>query len=166
MEPTTTLDIRYSDPGAVPTPWSEARELLERAETYWLTTVRADGRPHVTPLLAVWRDAALHFCTGPEEQKARNLEHERRCALTTGTNALHEGLDLVVEGRAERVTDPGRLKDLATAWEAKYGPSWRFGVGDGVFTHEAGGEALVFALVPGKVLGFAKGSYAQTRWRF
>ncbi len=29
------------------------------------STVRPDGRPHVTPLLAVWADDALHFCTGP-----------------------------------------------------------------------------------------------------
>ncbi|MFD0467176.1 hypothetical protein ACFQ0B_01755 [Nonomuraea thailandensis] len=28
------------------------------------------------------------------------------------------------------------------------------------------GEALVFAVAPAKVLGFRKGDYAQTRWRF
>jgi len=33
--------------------WPEAREHLEMAELYWLTTVRGDGRPHVTPLIAV-----------------------------------------------------------------------------------------------------------------
>lgn len=35
--------------------------------------MRADGRPHVTPLVAVWLDGAPHFSTGPAEQKAVNL---------------------------------------------------------------------------------------------
>ncbi|MFB4266203.1 pyridoxamine 5'-phosphate oxidase family protein [Nonomuraea sp. GTA35] len=166
MEPTTELDARFSAENAAATPWAEAREQLENAETYWLSTVRADGRPHVTTLLAVWQDGALHFCTGAEEQKARNLETNPNCVLTTGASALHEGLDLMVEGAAERVTDQGTLKRLADAWEAKYTSEWHFDVGDGVFVNVAGGEALVFAVAPAKVLGFRKGDYAQTRWRF
>ena len=38
--------------------------------------VRRDGRPHVTPLPAMWLDGALHLCTGAHEEKARNLECE------------------------------------------------------------------------------------------
>lgn len=166
MEPITKLDSRFSDENATATPWAQARDELERAETYWLSTVRADGRPHVTTLLAVWQDEAIYFCTGAEEQKARNLEYNRNCALTTGASALREGLDVVVEGVAERVTDPGTLKRLADAWVAKYGKEWHFGVGDGVFTHPEGGEALVFEVAPAKVLGFRKGEYSQTTWRF
>jgi len=71
----TELDARFSSEGAKPTAWPEARKHLEGAELYWLTTVRADGRPHVTPLIAVWLDGAMHFCTGASEQKAKNLEH-------------------------------------------------------------------------------------------
>ena len=56
----------------------DVAHVLERAELYWLTTVRADGRPHVTPLIAVTADGAVHFCTGLREQKARNLEHSAR----------------------------------------------------------------------------------------
>ncbi len=52
--------------------------MLEASEIFWLSTVRRDGRPHVTPLPAMWLDGALHFCTGPEEQKAKNLEGQRR----------------------------------------------------------------------------------------
>jgi hypothetical protein len=33
------------------------------AEVHWLSTVRPDGRPHVAPLIAVWVDDALVFCT-------------------------------------------------------------------------------------------------------
>ena len=73
-------------------------------QIYWLSTVRPDGRPHVTPIAAVWLDGALHFCTGPTERKAKNLARNRYCVVTTGTNAL-EGLDVVIEGEAVRVTD-------------------------------------------------------------
>ncbi|MFC4115336.1 pyridoxamine 5'-phosphate oxidase family protein [Nonomuraea zeae] len=166
MEPTTELDARFSAENATPTPWAQARDQLQRAGTYWLSTVRPDGRPHVTTLLAVWRDDAIYFCTGAEEQKGKNLEANRNVALTTGASSLSEGLDLVVEGVAERVTDPGDLKRLAAAWEAKYGADWHFEVGDGVFVNVAGGPALVFKVAPAKVLGFRKGDYSQTRWRF
>ncbi|MEV0619458.1 pyridoxamine 5'-phosphate oxidase family protein [Nonomuraea sp. NPDC050404] len=166
MEPTTELDARFSAPNAAATPWAEAREQLERAQTYWLSTVRADGRPHVTPLLAIWQDNALYFCTGAEEQKGKNLAANLACALTTGVSSLYEGLDLVVEGVAKRVTDPVALKRLADAWEAKYTSEWHFDIGDGVFVNSAGGAALVFEVRPAKVLGFRKGDYAQTRWRF
>ena len=64
-EPVTKLDERFSDPGAQATPWATAREVLETAQLSWVTTVRADGRPHVTPLVAVWLDDAVHLTTGP-----------------------------------------------------------------------------------------------------
>ena len=55
---------------------------------------------------------------------------------------------------------------LAGRWLAKYGPDWTFTVADGAFHHEGGGTALVFAVAPTKVLAFAKGRFAQTRYRF
>ena len=67
--PNAEIDRRFSDPEADPTPWSEVLHALEHAELYWLTTVRIDGRPHVTPLIGVAEDAAVHFCTGLREQK-------------------------------------------------------------------------------------------------
>ena len=176
QEPATELDARYSSEGAKPTEWTEARKHLEQAQVYWLSTVRPDGRPHVTPLLAIWQDDALHFCTGPEERKARNLEHNPHCILTTGSNTLREGLDLVLEGDAVRVTDRATLQRLVDAYVAKYGPDWRFEVGGGGFAHpESSGLSeeqrsqvvLVYAVAPTTAFGFGKGDVAsQTRWRF
>ncbi|OIJ67159.1 pyridoxamine 5'-phosphate oxidase family protein [Streptomyces mangrovisoli] len=164
--PETRLDARYSDPAAVAVPWARARELLAAAELFWISTVRPDGRPHVTPLPAVWADGALHFCTGAEERKALNLAANPRVVLTTGRNTWDEGYDVVVEGEAARVTDDGRLRVLAAAWEEKYGPAWRFDVVNGVFRH-GGGDALVFSVAPRTVFGFGKGEpFSQTRWRF
>jgi len=53
-EPITTIDPRYSDPNAVATPWEETCRVFETAELFWLSTVRADGRPHAIPVVAVW----------------------------------------------------------------------------------------------------------------
>jgi general stress protein 26 len=163
--PTGEIDRRFSDPEAGATPWPDAARALERAELYWLTTVRDDQRPHVTPLIGVAEDRVVHFCTGLREQKARNLEHNPHVALTTGTNSWAEGLDVVVEGTAVRVTDQQELQRLAGAYEAKYGSVWHFDVGDGVF---GTGEdaAAVFRIEPAKVLAFAKEPHAQTTYRF
>ena len=165
MEPTTELDQRFSSEGAAPTPWAEARRLLDAAESFWLTTVREDGRPHATTLLAVLHHDRLHFCTGPTEQKYKNLQANPNCILSTGSSDVDGGVDIAIEGRAERVTDDAALARLAEAWESKYGSSWHFDVRDGAF-HGGGGEAHVFALVPSVGFGFAKGDFGQTRWRF
>ncbi len=164
-EPTAELDARFSDPEATPTSWADVRRLIEDAELFWISTVRADGRPHVTPLPAVWRDDALFFCTGADEQKGVNLARNAHCVLTTGNNAWKRGLDVVVEGTAVRVGDEALLRTLAEAWETKYRGDWKFDVANGAFQGD-GGEALVFAVRPTKVLAFAKGDFAQTRFRF
>jgi PPOX class probable F420-dependent enzyme len=164
-DPVTELDARFSDTDAVPTPWEEVRRTIDDAELFWLSTVRSDGRPHVTPLPAVWEDGVLHFCTGADEQKGVNLARDPRCALTTGNNAWKAGLDVVVEGTARRVVDDDHLVRLAEAWATKYAGDWQFEVANHAF-QGGGGEALVFAVEPVKVLAFAKGAFAQTRYRF
>ncbi|NED95353.1 pyridoxamine 5'-phosphate oxidase family protein [Phytoactinopolyspora alkaliphila] len=166
-QPLTDLHPSYSDDNAEPTQWAQASKALSDAELSWITTVRPDGRPHVTPLMTVWVDAALHFCTGPEERKCKNLMDNPNVVLTTGTNTRREGLDLVVEGKARRVTDTSNLHRLAEAWVDKYGEEWRFDVSDGAFRHASGhGEAWVFAVTPSTAFGFGKAPYSQTRWRF
>ena len=167
-DPVTTLDTRFSDPDAVATRWDETRRALEAAELFWICTVRGDGRPHVTPLVAVWLDEAIHFCTGPTEQKAINLAHNPHVILATGCNHWDEGLDIVVEGDAARVTAHERLDRLAEAWETKWDGRWQFRVGEGVFQHSDRhrGQALVFAVVPKKIFVFGKGTFSQTRHQF
>jgi general stress protein 26 len=162
----TELDARYSDPRATATEWAAVQDTLAAAPLSWLSTVRPDGRPHVTPLITVLLDGAVHFCTGGHERKALNLAGNPHCVLTTGSNALDEGLDLVLEGTAVRVTDEARLRRLAEAYEEKYGSDWHFDVRDGAFHGDGGGPALVFAVAPTTAFGFAKAPYGQTRWRF
>jgi general stress protein 26 len=164
-EPTAVLDERFSGPGATARPWAEVSEVLSTSEMFWLSTVRGDGRPHVTPLPAIWLDGTLHFCVGAGEQKAKNLESNPWCVLTTGTNLLRSGLDVVVEGTATRVGDQRQLHELAALWKSKL--DWSFDVGDGEFRDPYGHVGLVFGVTPSKVLSFGKGEpYSQTRYRF
>ena len=166
-DPVAELEPQFSSSDVTPTAWAEARSRLERAEVYWLSTVRPDGRPHVTPLVAVWLDDALYFCTGESERKAKNLARNAHCVLTTGSNALDEGLDVIVEGDAARVSDEGLLQRVAELYEAKYGSDWRFAVREGAFHDNDGNVALVFEVAPTTALGFGRGkSFSQTRWRF
>jgi general stress protein 26 len=165
--PTTELDTRFSEAEASALDWSQATDVLAAAELSWISTVRPDGRPHVTPLITVLHDGVVFFCTGPEERKARNLRTNPAVVLTTGTNALHGGTDVVLEGIAERITDVSLLRELAEAWVAKYGEEWRFDVGPDAFNQHGGdGDAWVYAVRATQAFGFGKAPYSQTRWRF
>ena len=167
--PLTELHAGFSSPGASATDWAQGRRSIETAQVFWLSTVRPDGRPHVTPLLAVFLDGAMYFCTGPQERKARNLEQNRHCILTTGQNSLDGGLDVVVEGLATVVSDSAELGAVADGYESKYRErftapegTW-FGLSDAIRS----GEALVYRVAPTTVLGFARGEeFSQTRWSF
>ncbi len=166
-----TADIHgFSEPGATPTPWAAGLEQLGAADTFWLSTVRPDGRPHVTPLIAVWHAGALWFATGRNERKARNLAENPSCVLMTGRSDLADGaLDVALEGRAEQVTDDAELEPVATAFGVKYPTRlWDFVVRDGGFSDRVtGGRALVFRVRPVRGLGFRKGDhFSQTTWRF
>jgi general stress protein 26 len=164
------LDPRFSDPVASAVPWEDAQLVLADAQLAWITTVRTDGRPHVTPLVTVWLDDALHFCTGPAEQKARNLAANPNVVLTTGCNHWDEGLDVVVEGQAVRVTDPPTLERLAAAWAERWDGRWTYAVVEDGFAHgavdEAGdhGPVHVYAVRAAKTLAFAKEPFSQTRY--
>jgi nitroimidazol reductase NimA-like FMN-containing flavoprotein (pyridoxamine 5'-phosphate oxidase superfamily) len=168
------IDPRYGDASATPPPWADIERLLTDAQLYWIITVRVDGRPHAVPLVGVWRDGAFVFCTGPEEQKQRNLDANAHVAVTTGSTGAHgwdSGTDVVVEGTAVRVTDADELQRLADAWFAKYGDDWTYEVRNDEFVElsrsggSTDGGARVYRVRPAKVLAFG-GAHGQTAYRF
>lgn len=164
-EPATRLDHRFSDADASPTTWEETQQILEDAQLFWITTVRVDGRPHSSPLVAIWLDGSLHFSTGADEQKGLNLRTNQHVILTTGCNQWDRGVDVVLEGEAVQVTDTVVLERLAAAWQGKWDGRWRYETEDGGLRHE-GGSALVFAVAPVRVLAFGKGVFSHTSHRF
>ena len=164
IEPVAQLNEGFSQPGAAAPPWPEVARVLSMTEMFWLSTVRRDGRPHVTPLPAIWAEGKVHVCIGSHEQKARNLESNRSCVVAAGANQFRSGLDVVVEGTAIRVTDHGQLCRLAAMWKSKL--DWDFEVTDRGFRDPAGRLGLVFGIVPAKVLAFGKNPVTQTRYLF
>jgi PPOX class probable F420-dependent enzyme len=80
----------------------------------WLATINADGSPHVTGVGALWVDGCFWFETGPRTRKGRNLARDPRCSLSVATHDF----DLVIEGEAAMVTDPGTVTAMAARWNA------------------------------------------------
>jgi PPOX class probable F420-dependent enzyme len=98
---------------AGPITWEQAEDQLRAARNYWLTTTRADGRPHAMPIWGVWVGGALWFGTGLESVKGRNLLRDPRAVVH-----LESGDDVVIlDGTAERAEDPAAYAAYAT----KYG---------------------------------------------
>src|SRR4029453_1101210 len=166
--PVTDLGAAFSSPGTTALPWTDAEEQLQKADVFWLSTVRPEGRPHVVPLIAVWLNRSLYFATGDGGGKAKKLAKNGPGSITTGCNDLNRGLDIVVEGRAIAVTDDAKLRRVVETYVAKYGEGWRLPIGD----------VLFFELTPSKVFGFGRKAgrggppagrgemFNQTRWRF
>ena len=80
-----------------PLPWTRARDLLDAGAlaeaASFLGTVRPDGRPHSARIGAAWYDGNVYFQTGQQTRKARNLEVNPACTLSTSFS----GIDLVFE---------------------------------------------------------------------
>ncbi len=97
--------VEKLDAGSAPDPDAH------NARTTWLATVNADGSPHVTAVGALWLDGTFWFQTG-NTRKARNIVHDSRCSISVSIRDA----DVVVEGDAERVTDPELVARVAQAW--------------------------------------------------
>ena len=162
------LDI-YGD---APIPWSRALEALEAPldtqapRTTWLSTVGPDGRPHLAGVGALWVDGQFYFTSGQGTRKSRNLAANPNCALSIAL----PGLDLVVEGRATKVTDQAALERLAQRYAAQ---GWPARVSDGALTAEfsapSAGPPPWHLYVVNALVAFGVATvkpYGATRWRF
>jgi hypothetical protein len=116
---TKNLDIY----GHAPIPWDRGRDALANqrgpARSFFLGTVRADGAPHAAGVGALWVDDTVWFVTGPNTRKARNLAANPACTISCRL----EGIDLVLEGRAARVTEPDKLERLAASYRDRGWPA-------------------------------------------
>jgi Pyridoxamine 5'-phosphate oxidase len=120
--PKTAEALVDDKPGT--TSWDDARERLADPEPgchNWLATVRPDGQPHLMPVIAFWMEGALHFVAGEETQKGRNLAEEGRCVIGTESRGL-PSLDIVVEGRAEPLSDPDAVRRMAQQFSSNGWP--------------------------------------------
>jgi hypothetical protein len=94
------------DAGSAPAPDAA------NSRTTWLSTINEDGSPHVTAVGALWLDGTFWFQTGAGTRKGRNVARDPRCSVAVSVRDA----DVVIEGDAARVTEPGALARIAKAW--------------------------------------------------
>jgi hypothetical protein len=109
--------------GAPMISWTRIREVLASTlpqapdtggpnrHTAWLATTAVDGTPHVRPVGVMSLDDTWYFSSGPDTRKTRNLVRDPRCVLNIATHPF----DVVIAGRAERVTESAELQGFAEA---------------------------------------------------
>ena len=100
---------------SVPLPWAWAAERLVAARHYWISTTRADGRPHSRPVWGVWIDDVFSFSTG--SIAARNLARGPAISVHVEDDS---GQAVIVEGTAAAVDDPAFLGRVLDAYNPKY----------------------------------------------
>ncbi|MFD5778658.1 PPOX class F420-dependent oxidoreductase [Streptomyces sp. NPDC126933] len=91
----------------------------EGTRTGKLSTVRADGSPHIAPIWFVLDGDDLVFNTGRETVKGRNLLRDGRVALCVDDERPPFAF-VVIQGRADIDEDPDQLRVWATRVAARY----------------------------------------------
>ncbi|MEU9150571.1 PPOX class F420-dependent oxidoreductase [Streptomyces sp. NPDC048417] len=84
-----------------------------------LSTVNADGSPHVAPVWFLLDGDDLVFNTGKETVKGRNLTRDGRVALCVDDDRPPFHF-VVLNGRARLSEELGELRDAATRIAARY----------------------------------------------
>lgn len=164
---TKNLD-RYGD---AELPWARARDVLAGDApgpdvTHFLGTVGPDGRPHAAGVGAIWLDGDLYFTSGPGTRKSRNLATTPACTIS----ARLEGIDLVFDGEATRVTDQATLQRAVEVFRTG---GWPAEVGEDALTAPFSAPSAgpppwhLYRFRFHTVVGVASAEpYGATRWRF
>jgi hypothetical protein len=159
----TNLDIY----GSAVLPWSRPHDLLALGVPESnLATTRPDGRPHAAYFGALWHDGDIYLVSGPGTRKSRNLAANPACTVSTRL----EGIDLVLEGEATRVTDRPTLEALAALYRDG---GWPVEVEGDAFTAPYSAPSAgpppwyLYRFTFHTAFGVATAEpYGATRWRF
>jgi Pyridoxamine 5'-phosphate oxidase len=135
-------------------PWSHAVERLSQARNYWIATTRPDGRPHAVPVWGVFVGELWLFSTGAQSRKARNIAENAYVAV--GAEPADDAI--VLEGRAELVTDTALRQAFVDAYAAKY--AWNMDDFNEPIYAVRPSVAFAFSSAPGEFTGGA------TKWTF
>jgi hypothetical protein len=134
--------------------------------TFFVATVRPDGRPHSAGVGASWVDDALYFISGPGTRKSRNLAVHPACSVSVRLR----GIDLVLEGEAHRITESSTLERVAAVYRAG---GWPASVEGDAFTAPYSAPSAgpapwhLYRLTLHTAVGVASAEpYGATRWDF
>src|SRR5215203_1744197 len=137
--------------------------------TFWLTTLNADGSPHVTSVGALWHAGSCWFQTAARTRKAKNVARDPRCTISVATKSF----DVTVSGEARRVTVRTTVAEIAALWAKSGWPAQPDESGTGItapFNAPTLGPPpwFVYEVVPrtATAVGTAEDTPGSTRWRF
>lgn len=99
-------------------PWSHVTERMTRAMHYWICTVAANARPHVTPVDGLWLDDKLYFGGSPQTLRNRNLATNP--AVSVHLDSSNDVIILQGEAHLQN-PDHALAVQLAKASAEKYG---------------------------------------------
>ncbi|HEY6795812.1 MAG TPA: pyridoxamine 5'-phosphate oxidase family protein [Kineosporiaceae bacterium] len=138
--------------------WAEVEARLVASRSYWLATVRPDGRPHVVPRWGVWLDNRFWYDGAPSTRHARNLDDNPACALH-----LESGTEVVIVDGESRPAqaDPLTLGARLAEAYAKYHPH---GYSPAADAWADGGGLRV--LIPHRAFAWFSFPTDATRFRF
>jgi hypothetical protein len=137
--------------------------------TFWLTTLNADGSPHVTSVGALWHKGSCWFQTGERTRKAKNIARDPRCTISVAT----KGFDVMLSGAARRVVDATTVAEIAGLWSSSGWPATPDDAGTGItapFNAPTLGPPpwFVYEVTPrtATAVGTTEEVPGSTRWRF
>lgn len=137
--------------------------------TFWLTTLNADGGPHVTSVGALWHAGSCWSQTGQHTRKAKNVARNKRCTISVATKSF----DVMVAGQARRVHDPSVVAEIAALWATGGWTAQSDKMGNGItasFNAPALGPPpwFVYEIRPetATAVGTSEETPGSTRWRF
>ena len=97
-------------------PWTKIDNWLRAFRSIWIGTTRPDGRPHAVPVWYTWDGRFVYFISGRPLQKSKNLARQPWIVVHAG-----DGDDVIIlEGKAEIVTDQAELEKVEADYRAKY----------------------------------------------
>ena len=140
-------------PDFVPMEWSWVTNQLAEARNYWIATVGRSGKPHVTPVWAVWLDDAVCFGTDRDSAKGRNITRNPEVAIH-----LESGDDVIITyGTAEAIANEATLAAFVSAYDVKYG----------IKLDPSDDATTLLAFRPTKVLAWRESDFPSTatRWQ-
>ncbi len=139
-------------------PWGHVERRLRNSRSYWLSTTRADGRPHARPVWGVWREGSLWFGTSQDSQKGRNLAAEPYLVAH-----LESADDVtILEGEVEIVRD----RAVADPVVAAYAQKFSMGVQELAFDLDSETGGALYRLTPMIVHAWLEGAFEQTQSRW
>jgi PPOX class probable F420-dependent enzyme len=112
---------------------------LEKEQNIWLSTIRADCRPHLVPIWFVWHAGRVWISTPRGTQKHVNILRNPQVCV-----ALEDGNSPVIfEGTAQEDNDPATRAALNPVFISKY---------DWDMVNDRDADYLLIAITPTKML--------------